>query len=77
MLADVRVLRTADGRVWLGDVDTGLTLDVVRRPHFYDLTTADGVPYEQIARLYDQRHALIRQLMADTRRISSRRKSAV
>jgi radical SAM protein (TIGR04043 family) len=40
------------GRVWLGDVDTGLTLDVVRRPRFYDLATADGVPYEQIARLH-------------------------
>ncbi|MDT7626041.1 MAG: hypothetical protein QOF99_6942, partial [Pseudonocardiales bacterium] len=32
----------ADGRVWLGETDTGLTLDVVRRPHFYDLVTADG-----------------------------------
>jgi radical SAM protein (TIGR04043 family) len=42
----------ADGRVWLGDRDTGLSLDVVRRPKFYDLSTADGVPYEQIARLH-------------------------
>jgi radical SAM protein (TIGR04043 family) len=25
---------------------------VVRRPRFYDLSTADGVPYEQIARLH-------------------------
>jgi radical SAM protein (TIGR04043 family) len=41
-----------DGRVWLGDADTGLSLDVVRRPRFYDLTTSDGVPYEQIARLH-------------------------
>jgi radical SAM protein (TIGR04043 family) len=41
-----------DGRVWLGEVDTGLSLDVVRRPAFYDLVTADGVPYEQIARLH-------------------------
>jgi radical SAM protein (TIGR04043 family) len=40
------------GKVWLGDVDTGLTLDVVRRPKFYDLVTADGVRYEQIARLH-------------------------
>jgi radical SAM protein (TIGR04043 family) len=46
-----------DGRVWLGDeegtlTDTGLTLQTVRRPEFYDLTTADGVPYEHIARLH-------------------------
>ncbi len=36
----------------LGDRDTGLTLQVVRRPRFYDLSTADGVSYEQIARLH-------------------------
>jgi radical SAM protein (TIGR04043 family) len=41
-----------DGRVWLGDQDTGLSLTPVRRPRFYDLATADGVPYEQIARLH-------------------------
>ncbi|WP_327000611.1 MSMEG_0568 family radical SAM protein [Dactylosporangium sp. NBC_01737] len=41
-----------EGRVWLGETDTGLTLDVVRRPKFYDLVTADGVRYEQIARLH-------------------------
>ncbi|MEV7628120.1 MSMEG_0568 family radical SAM protein [Actinoplanes sp. NPDC089786] len=40
------------GKIWLGEIDTGLTLDVVRRPRFYDLTTADGVRYEQIARLH-------------------------
>ncbi|MCD7445194.1 MSMEG_0568 family radical SAM protein [Streptomyces lincolnensis] len=46
-----------DGKVWLGEEtghfkDTGLTLTAVRRPKFYDLTTADGVGYEQIARLH-------------------------
>jgi radical SAM protein (TIGR04043 family) len=41
-----------DGRVWLGEDDTGFTLDPVHRPRFYDLTTADGVRYEQIARLH-------------------------
>jgi radical SAM protein (TIGR04043 family) len=41
-----------DGRVFRGSVDTGLSLQVVRRPRFYDLTTADGVSYEQIARLH-------------------------
>ncbi|WAP60356.1 MSMEG_0568 family radical SAM protein [Streptomyces luomodiensis] len=44
--------RVRDGKVWLGDEDTGLTLTAVRRPKFYDLTTADGVPYEHIARLH-------------------------
>jgi radical SAM protein (TIGR04043 family) len=41
-----------EGRVWLGEQDTGLTFTPVRRPRFYDLTTADGVPYEHIARLH-------------------------
>jgi radical SAM protein (TIGR04043 family) len=41
-----------DGKVWLGETDTGLSLEVVRRPRFYDLTTAENVPYEQIARLH-------------------------
>jgi radical SAM protein (TIGR04043 family) len=41
-----------EGRVWLGEDDTGLTLTAVRRPRFYDLTTTDGVPYEHIARLH-------------------------
>lgn len=41
-----------DGRLWLGEADTGLSLQVVRRPRFYDLSTADGVRYEQIARLH-------------------------
>jgi radical SAM protein (TIGR04043 family) len=46
-----------DGKVWLGDdngtfTDTGLTLSAVSRPQFYDLTTADGTPYEHIARLH-------------------------
>ncbi|QNP68355.1 MSMEG_0568 family radical SAM protein [Streptomyces roseirectus] len=44
--------RVRDGKVWLGDEDTGLTLTPVQRPRFYDLTTADGIPYEHIARLH-------------------------
>ncbi|MHC5907355.1 MSMEG_0568 family radical SAM protein, partial [Streptomyces sp. S6] len=49
--------RVRDGKVWLGETtghfkDTGLTLTPVRRPRFYDLTTADGIPYEHIARLH-------------------------
>ena len=41
-----------DGRLlYLGE-DTGLALEPVRRPKFYDLTTADGISYEKIARLH-------------------------
>ncbi|MCU1610149.1 MAG: hypothetical protein QOH09_1889 [Pseudonocardiales bacterium] len=44
--------RLHDGRIFLGELDTGLPLQVVARPRFYDLSTADGVAYEQIARLH-------------------------
>ncbi|WP_176562036.1 MSMEG_0568 family radical SAM protein [Mycolicibacterium palauense] len=32
--------------------DTGLDVEVVGRPRFYDLSTDDGVPYEKLARLH-------------------------
>lgn len=41
-----------DGRIRDGEVDLGVAVAPVRRPRFYDLTTADGVPYEQIALLH-------------------------
>ena len=41
-----------DGRVFEGRRDLGLSLEPVRRPRFYDLTTADGVPYRKIALLH-------------------------
>ena len=44
--------RLHDGRIFLGELDTGLSLQLVTRPRFYDLVTVDGVPYEQIARLH-------------------------
>jgi len=44
--------RVRDGRLLKGTVDTGLSIQAVRRPRFYDLVTADGVRYEQIARLH-------------------------
>jgi radical SAM protein (TIGR04043 family) len=48
-LRDGRLVRTGpDG----GVTDLGVEVDTVARPAFYDLTTADGVPYEQIARLH-------------------------
>jgi radical SAM protein (TIGR04043 family) len=39
-------------RVLYDGVDTGLDVEVISRPRFYDLRTADGVPYEKIARLH-------------------------
>ncbi|GAS93112.1 radical SAM protein [Mycolicibacterium canariasense] len=39
-------------RVLLDGEDTGLDVEVVNRPRFYDLTTAEGVPYEKLARLH-------------------------
>lgn len=48
-LRDGRLVRTGpDG----GVTDLGVEVDTVARPAFYDLTTADGVRYEQIARLH-------------------------
>jgi radical SAM protein (TIGR04043 family) len=41
-----------DGQLWLGDEPVGLPVRTVARPRFYDLSTADGVPYEHIARLH-------------------------
>ncbi|MEQ6900977.1 MSMEG_0568 family radical SAM protein [Nocardioides sp. YIM 152588] len=43
------------GRLLLDGADTGVGVEAVARPRFYDLTTADGVPYEQIARLHSDR----------------------
>jgi len=40
------------GRLFRGQSDLGLTVTPVRRPKFYDLSTADGVPYQKIARLH-------------------------
>lgn len=43
------------GRLLLDGADTGLGVEAVARPRFYDLRTADGVPYEKIARLHSDR----------------------
>lgn len=40
------------GRITLDGADIGLDVGLVPRPRFYDLSTADGVPYEKIARLH-------------------------
>ncbi|AVZ39904.1 MULTISPECIES: MSMEG_0568 family radical SAM protein [unclassified Dietzia] len=39
-------------RVLRDGVDTGLEISAIGRPRFYDRRTADGVPYEKIARLH-------------------------
>ncbi|WP_328328987.1 MSMEG_0568 family radical SAM protein [Kribbella sp. NBC_00382] len=41
-----------DGGVYRNGLSLGLSVEPVRRPRFYDLTTADGVPYQQIALLH-------------------------
>lgn len=40
------------GRLWRDDTDVGLSVGVVPRPKFYDMVTADGVPYHKIALLH-------------------------
>lgn len=40
------------GRLLLDGADTGMGVEAVARPRFYDLTTADGISYEKIARLH-------------------------
>ncbi len=40
-----------DGSLWVGETELGLSLRPVQCPRFYDLVTADGVPYEKIAKL--------------------------
>ncbi|GAA4396072.1 MSMEG_0568 family radical SAM protein [Tsukamurella soli] len=39
-------------RVLFDGTDIGIEVSAVARPRFYDLTTADGVPYEKLARLH-------------------------
>ncbi|HEV7978204.1 MSMEG_0568 family radical SAM protein [Amycolatopsis sp.] len=41
-----------DGRIFNGTIDLGLSVEPVSRPKFYDLKTADGVPYNKIALLH-------------------------
>jgi radical SAM protein (TIGR04043 family) len=40
------------GKLLLDGADTGTNVEAVARPRFYDLTTADGISYEKIARLH-------------------------
>jgi radical SAM protein (TIGR04043 family) len=41
-----------DGHLFRDGADLGVPVSAVRRPRFYDLRTADGIPYEKIARLH-------------------------
>ncbi len=42
----------AGGRLLLDGADLGVDVGTVDRPAFYDLETAEGVPYHQLARLH-------------------------
>jgi radical SAM protein (TIGR04043 family) len=42
----------ADGRLLFEGFDAGVEAEPVARPAFYDLETADGIPYHQLARLH-------------------------
>ena len=44
--------RVSEGRLLLDGADLGLEVQPVSRPQFYDLTTADGISYEKLARLH-------------------------
>jgi radical SAM protein (TIGR04043 family) len=44
--------RVSRGRLLFEGTDLGVAVEPVQRPRFYDLRTADGVPYEQLARLH-------------------------
>jgi radical SAM protein (TIGR04043 family) len=39
-------------RVLIDGQDAGVAVEVIERPAFYDLVTADGVPYQKLARLH-------------------------
>ncbi|MGE0296319.1 MSMEG_0568 family radical SAM protein [Pseudonocardia sp.] len=41
-----------DGRIYEDGTDLGVAVTPVARPRFYDLATADGVPYRKIALLH-------------------------
>jgi radical SAM protein (TIGR04043 family) len=43
------------GRLLYDGHDTGLPIEAADRPRFYELTTADGVPYHQLARMHGDR----------------------
>ena len=57
MAADSPWEALADGRLMRDGVIVDVDLAAVGRPRFYDQATADGVPYETIARLHS-RHVL-------------------
>ena len=44
--------RVRAGRLLLDGTDLGMAVASVQRPGFYDLSTVDGMPYEQLARLH-------------------------
>ena len=51
-VADDSPYTIENGRLLFDGADTGMSVEPVSRPAFYDLTTADGISYEQLARLH-------------------------
>ncbi len=51
-LSDDSPYSVVGGRLLYAGTDVGVEVEPVQRPVFYDLVTADGVPYEQLARLH-------------------------
>jgi radical SAM protein (TIGR04043 family) len=52
---DSPLARSEDGVLTRNGIVVNAVLAPIARPRFYDLKTADGVPYEQIARLHGRR----------------------
>ncbi|WP_432493531.1 MSMEG_0568 family radical SAM protein [Kineococcus gypseus] len=52
LVRDGRLLRERSRGGLLEVTDLGVEVTPVQRPRFYDLSTADGVPYEKVARLH-------------------------
>ena len=51
-IADDSPYTIQSGRLLFDGADTGMSVDPVERPAFYDLATADGISYEKLARLH-------------------------
>jgi biotin synthase-related radical SAM superfamily protein len=58
LAADSPWARSADGTLTRAGVEVHADLGEIARPRFYDLTTADGTPYAQLARLHGT-HVLV------------------
>jgi hypothetical protein len=65
MAADSPWARASDGTLTRAGVSVHADLGEIARPRFYDLTSADGTRYEQLARLHGT-HVLVARARAGT-----------